>query len=64
MSDEGKHDAADTAEVFAKLEEAAKLYDQYRNLSTIARLATAHRSPVAAPPSWDHPLGIVINTVK
>lgn len=64
MNDDSKREAAETAEVFDTLLEAQKLYEPYRELAAVARLAATNRPLQAAQPSWDHPLGLVIRTSK
>lgn len=64
MEDDPTKAAAETTEVFQKLAEASNLYGAYRELTVVAKLAAEHRPPVPAPPSWDHPLGLVIRSSK
>jgi len=64
MEDKRPTAAAETTEVFHQLAEAAKLYEPYRELAVVAKLASEHRPPVPAQPSWDHPLGLVIRSSK
>ncbi len=64
MEDDPTKAAAETTEVFQKLAEVSKLYEPYRELAVVAKLAADHRPPVPAQPSWDHPLGLVIRTSK
>jgi hypothetical protein len=64
MDEQSKREAAETCQVFDALLDAQKLYEPYRELATVARLAAAHRPPESVQPSWDHPLGLVIRTSK
>lgn len=64
MDDRPKPDIGDQVDVFEELTRAQMLYEPYRQLAEVAKLAALHRQPESAQPSWDHPLGLVIRSSK